>query len=158
MDAPNTLNSKVSYKIQSGSNGKFYINPQTGIVKIVEGAKLDRDLYGSYYILEIAVNDFGSNEKLSNTCFLRIDIVDVNNKRPIFYSGLDLTPKVYENAPIGTVVKKLKATDTDLNSNLSYFIAKRSKNENKNSSITNEMFEAFDERRRSIDVDLVKVC
>jgi len=106
LDAPNTLNSKISYRIESGSRDKFYIDSNTGIVKISKDALLDRDVYGSVYNLKIIANDFGTlNENMSlhssyknnrsynlmsetdsqlNVCYLKIEIIDVNNKKPQF--------------------------------------------------------------------------
>lgn len=106
LDAPNTLNSKISYRIESGSRDKFYIDSNTGVVKISKDALLDRDVYGSVYNLKIIANDFGTlNENMSlhssyknnrsynlmsetdsqlNVCYLKIEIIDVNNKKPQF--------------------------------------------------------------------------
>lgn len=106
LDAPNTLNSKVNYRIESGGKDKFYIDSNTGWVKITENALLDRDLFGASYLLKIIANDFGTlNENLTmhssyrnnrsftyvnytddlmNVCYLNIEIVDVNNKNPQF--------------------------------------------------------------------------
>lgn len=107
MDAPNTPNSKIFYRIESGSKDKFLIDSNTGIIKINENANLDRDLFGSFYTLKIIANDYGSvninddqtttnspdrnnnknltgSDKTNNICYLMIEIIDVNNKKPEF--------------------------------------------------------------------------
>lgn len=112
-DAPNTLNSKIVYAIESGNDrDKFSIDSSTGMVKIIENSDLDRDLYGSFYTLKIAANDMSTTNSLSrvnsssanssnandklrsliapltkikeNVCYLMIEIIDVNNKKPEF--------------------------------------------------------------------------
>jgi hypothetical protein len=80
-----------------------------GLVKINENAYLDRDIYGSLYTLKIVATDLGAPYKpLStttaalasvspdqhtingddNVCYLMIEIVDVNNKKPEFSNNL----------------------------------------------------------------------
>ena len=104
-DAFGTANSKIIYSIESGNKDKFFIDSASGMVKINENSNLDRDLYGSFYTLKIAANDFGSinspsgaNQNSStaiattaratnsseNICFLTIKVLDVNNKKPKF--------------------------------------------------------------------------
>ncbi len=109
LDAPNTLNSKISYRIESGGKDKFYIDSDSGLIKITKDAVLDRDLYGSVYTLKIVANDFGTlNENMSihssyrnnrsfsflnetdlllNVCYLNIEILDVNDKKPEFLTN-----------------------------------------------------------------------
>ncbi len=111
LDAPNTLNSKVNYRIESGGKDKFYIDSNTGWIRINENANLDRDLFGSSYVLKIIANDFGTlNENLTlhssyrnnrsfaflndtdnsmNVCSVKIEILDVNNKKPQFLMNFE---------------------------------------------------------------------
>ena len=95
LDAPNTQNSKINYRIENGGLDKFYIDQNSGIVRLKENSVLDRDVYGSFYTLKIVANDFGSvnlgkdnetkmisNDPINspgNVCYLMIQIVDVNN-------------------------------------------------------------------------------
>ena len=118
-DAEHTGNAKVIYAIESGAKDKFSIDASTGLIKLVENAELDKDLYGSSYLLKIVASNYNSfatagsnsssvieieassleleaeNNKLdqifnanrtarTNHCFLRVRIVDVNNKKPYF--------------------------------------------------------------------------
>ena len=161
LDAPYTINSKVSYKIEHGAKDTFTIDPQNGVVKLADFARLDRD-QNPFYILKIVAADMGppySKQVKTNSsiCYLRIDVLDVNNKKPKFRSNLDLTPKLLENVPLGTYVTQIKAKDLDLNSKLNYFFVKNSNSDNMNISLTSDKFEAFDEKRRPIDVELIKV-
>lgn len=106
LDAPNTPNSKVNYRIENGGLDKFYIDQNSGIVKIKENSNLDRDLFGSFYTLKIVANDFGSiglnkpnvsrvfsNDpsvnNLGNVCYLMIQIIDENNKAPEFNANFE---------------------------------------------------------------------
>jgi len=103
-DAPNTLNSKVNYRIESGAREKFTIDANTGMVKLDDDTNLDKDVYGSFYTLKIVADDVASinNNQLTSTnsirnitatnstenvCFLMIEIQDVNNKKPQFVSN-----------------------------------------------------------------------
>ena len=100
-DAPNTLNSKVNYRIESGAREKFTIDANTGLVKLDDDTNLDKDAFGSFYTLKIVADDLASinNNQLStskavhnvtnstqNVCYLMIEIQDVNNKKPQFVS------------------------------------------------------------------------
>jgi hypothetical protein len=116
-DAPNTANSKIIYSIESGAKNKFTIDPNSGLIKIVENAELDRETFGAQYLLKIVATNYNSFTNINSTasstqkdmrknlefdqifnmlhlsrrnltstyyCYLKIDIVDVNNKRPYF--------------------------------------------------------------------------
>lgn len=111
-DAPNTANSKIIYSIESGSQEKFLIDSHTGVVRLVDNSALDKDLHGSTYLLKIVASNFNSftnstgididydilhglntdsftnmssyQDIKTNYCFVRINIVDVNNKKPYF--------------------------------------------------------------------------
>ena len=89
-DAPYTPNSMISYRIESGGKDKFSINSESGVVRISENAVLDRDLFGSEYLLKVVANDFGRSglsgtSDAENVCFVKISIIDVNNKKPDFF-------------------------------------------------------------------------
>lgn len=178
-DAPNTPNSEITYRIETGARDKFYIDSASGLVKITENTNLDRDIYGSDYLLRISANNFGKlspsknilfNKPISqiasdndknrtlpeNVCFLKIHILDVNNRSPQFVGNLEVA-KVKENVPIGSLVTRVVAEDPDLDHDLRYFFVKGSSEENKNNSLTNLKFQAFDHKQREINVDLVKV-
>lgn len=128
LDAPNTANSKVIYSIENGNRQKFSIDSTSGIITINQNANLDRDIYGSIYKLKISAQDFESISSKSkfkvfedNFCYVIIDIIDVNNKKPKFIDNLQ-SIDVKENVPIGSHLYQLKANDSDLNSKLRFFL------------------------------------
>lgn len=105
-DAPNTQNSKVNYRIENGGLDKFFIDQNSGVIRIKENSNLDRDLFGSFYTLKIVATDFGSiglnkpnlskiisnnpsANSLGNVCYLMIQIIDENNKAPEFSANLE---------------------------------------------------------------------
>lgn len=179
-DAPNTPNSEITYRIETGARDKFYIDSVSGLVKITENTNLDRDIYGSDYLLKISANNFGKlstsknmlfNKPIStkipidnkknatlpeNVCFLKINILDVNNRSPQFVGNMGAV-KVKENVPIGSVVTQMVAEDPDLDHDLRYFFVKASSEDNKNNSLTNLKFQAFNHKQKEINVDLIKV-
>ena len=65
--------------------------------------------------------------------------------------------KISENALIGTIVVSIRATDPDSNPDLVYYLVKSSNLDNNNLTLTNEIFQAFDENKNPINVDLIKV-
>ena len=62
MDAPNTPNSEVTYRIETGARDKFQIDSITGQVTITEDTNLDRDVYGISYLLKITANNFDDQQ------------------------------------------------------------------------------------------------
>ena len=107
LDAPNTQNSRVNYRIENGGLDKFYIDQNSGIIRLKDNSNLDRDLFGSFYTLKLVANDYGSvnlneqnsstriasidlsNSNLGNVCYLMIQVIDVNNKMPEFVTNLE---------------------------------------------------------------------
>ena len=167
-DAESTPNSEISYRIENGARDKFYIDSVTGMVKIDENANLDRDIFGSSYTLKITAHDLGALSEnkpyvsqfstrnsdstrngslIDSTCFLKIDIIDVNDKKPKFTD--DFKVKIKENVKPGTLVTRITAKDADLDSKLHYSLV--------NDTLIGLKSQAFDEKRQSIDVDLIKV-
>jgi len=149
LDAANTPNSEVTYRIETGARDKFYIEAATGQIKITENTDLDRDVFGDSYLLKVSASNSG--KKLSSgldsrdECYVRVEVKDVNNKRPRFVVGEDqvgMVGEVNEAAVVGTGVMQVRALDSDLDANLSFFIAG---------------VEAFDEKRQAVRVELVKV-
>lgn len=65
--------------------------------------------------MKIKVEDGGSPPR-SSTAILQVTVTDVNDNRPVFKEN-DIEVSVPENAPVGTSVSQLHATDADLGSN-----------------------------------------
>ncbi|XP_009864103.1 PREDICTED: protocadherin-11 X-linked-like, partial [Apaloderma vittatum] len=75
---------------------------------------LDREQKDTY-VMKIKVEDGGSPPR-SSTAILQVTVTDVNDNRPVFKEN-DIEVSVPENAPVGTSVSQLHATDADLGSN-----------------------------------------
>ena len=117
-------NSRVFYRISSGSQDKFVIDPDNGMISVAAGANLDPDKSNpkkNFYILEVTALDgvFGPDQKQSKVT-VNISIVDVNNKPPKFIEpGIVTVP---EDAPKGFFITRVSATDLDERSMLKYYI------------------------------------
>ncbi|XP_077387937.1 protocadherin-11 X-linked isoform X1 [Festucalex cinctus] len=82
--------------------------------QLIVQQNLDREQKDTF-VMKIKVED-GGNPPKSSTAILQVTISDVNDNRPVFkHSDLEVT--VPENAPAGTSVVQLHATDADLGSN-----------------------------------------
>ncbi|XP_076861938.1 protocadherin gamma-C5-like isoform X2 [Brachyhypopomus gauderio] len=103
-------------KVETKSDGSKF--PELMLEK-----PLDRERQAAFRLLLTAI-DGGQPEK-SGTTLLFIKILDVNDNAPVF----DETVKrvnLLENSPIGTIVTKLNATDTDsgMNGEVSFLFSK----------------------------------
>ncbi|KAL9867778.1 LOW QUALITY PROTEIN: protocadherin-9 [Geothlypis trichas] len=93
------------------------------IVETPEGEKwpqlivqqnLDREQKDTY-VMKIKVEDGGTPQK-SSTAILQVTVSDVNDNRPVFKES-QVEVHIPENAPVGTSVIQLHATDADIGSN-----------------------------------------
>lgn len=82
--------------------------------QLIVQQNLDREQKDTF-VMKIKVED-GGNPPKSSTAILQVTISDVNDNRPIFKDS-ELEVTVPENAPVGTSVAQLHATDADLGSN-----------------------------------------
>nr|XP_057919940.1 protocadherin-11 X-linked isoform X1 [Doryrhamphus excisus] len=82
--------------------------------QLIVQQNLDREQKDTF-VMKIKVED-GGNPPKSSTAILQVTISDVNDNRPVFKNS-DLEVTVPENAPAGTSVVQLHATDADLGSN-----------------------------------------
>ncbi|XP_038674199.1 protocadherin-9 isoform X6 [Scyliorhinus canicula] len=114
----------------TGSNGVQHYQLLNGqgilgldMVETPEGEKwpqlivqqsLDREQKDTY-VMKIKVQDGGSPQK-SSTAILQITISDVNDNKPVFRES-QLEAHIPEDAPLGTSVIQLHATDADVGSN-----------------------------------------
>ncbi|XP_034400112.1 protocadherin alpha-8-like [Cyclopterus lumpus] len=81
---------------------------------LVIGEALDRELISHYKII-IKASDEGT-PPLSATSVVIIQVSDVNDNKPRF-SETAINMYVKENGPVGTVLKAVSATDTDVSEN-----------------------------------------
>ncbi|XP_072219200.1 desmoglein-2-like protein isoform X2 [Leuresthes tenuis] len=112
-DEEGTLNSLISYKIESQSNiaGMFYINSRTGEVMVRKNT-LDREKQDTYTLTIIASDLNGGAGGNSGSGEIQVKINDINDNIPTLekesYEG-----SVEENT-VGMEVMRIKAIDMDL--------------------------------------------
>ncbi|KAJ8282107.1 hypothetical protein COCON_G00046260 [Conger conger] len=82
--------------------------------QLIVQQNLDREQKDTF-VMKIKVEDGGTPPK-SSTAILQVTISDVNDNRPVFKES-EIEVNIPENAPVGTSVTQLHATDADLGSN-----------------------------------------
>ncbi|XP_072884323.1 protocadherin-9 isoform X3 [Hemitrygon akajei] len=82
--------------------------------QLIVQRSLDREQKDTY-VMKIKVEDGGSPQR-SSTAILQVTVTDVNDNRPVFKES-QLEVRLPENAPLGTSVIQLHATDADVGSN-----------------------------------------
>ena len=125
-DADSGENREVQYSLHFTSDdtespNNFGIDPDDGIVYLLNTAALDRETFAEYEFI-VMVTDNGTFSLASNVT-LRIIVIDVNDNAPVFQSSLFLGD-IYENLPANTSVISVNATDIDegQNSQVMYFL------------------------------------
>ncbi|XP_050394981.1 cadherin-23 isoform X6 [Patella vulgata] len=101
-------NQQVTYDLDTIGDVNFKIDQQTGIIRIKK--KLDRELEPSLTFVVVA-SDNGNTPMISSAT-VSVSVLDINDNAPIFLPH----PQIYsvgEDAPTGTEVGKVKATDPD---------------------------------------------
>lgn len=135
-DADFGQNANITYFLQPDSKDlPFEISPSGGVLSI--NGELDREKEDKY-ILTVVARDNGYEKKLTSSVSVEIEVLDVNDNAPKFYGYDELLEwkhpeadnisnhnfesvmmiPVYkatmdENAPIGSVVTRLHANDSD---------------------------------------------
>ncbi|XP_064608177.1 protocadherin Fat 4-like [Liolophura sinensis] len=99
----------IRYHITSGGDGRFYINPQTGELRVLDG--LDREAK-EHYVLNVTASD-GVFEP---STVVSITVLDENDNSPYFSPQL-YHMEVTEEERGGTVVGQVTAQDHDLGLN-----------------------------------------
>ena len=114
VDADGT-NNTVTYSLSQDAGGRFAIDASTGVVRVLNGALLDREAAASHTITVLATSSDGSTSTQSFT----IDLLDVDEFSVGAVSDSDATPnQVAENAANGTVVGiTAHAVDLDATNN-----------------------------------------
>ncbi|KAK6486696.1 protocadherin-16-like [Huso huso] len=109
MDHDAGENGRVEYKIVAGDPaGDFHIDGNSGVLSTSQ--PLDRERIASYY-LTIEARDHGTPQ-LSSIASVVVTVLDVNDNNPMFKEGA-YTIDITEDAPIGTLVLDITATDAD---------------------------------------------
>nr|XP_056711917.1 protocadherin Fat 4 [Euleptes europaea] len=108
-DKDAAMNGLIKYNISSGNKlGNFAINTTTGALRLAK--PLDYELCQKHEMTVSAVD--GGWVARTGYCSITVNVIDVNDNSPTF-SPEDYFPSVLENAPSGTTVIRLNATDID---------------------------------------------
>lgn len=102
----------ISYNLKNTEAGIFHLDSSTGALTLER--ELDFERRPSYNLTVRAV-DHGLPRSLSSSCFVEIQVLDVNENlhRPVF-SEFVYKAEVMEDAAVGTSVVMLTASDKDL--------------------------------------------
>uniref|UniRef100_A0A8C5P425 FAT atypical cadherin 4 n=1 Tax=Jaculus jaculus TaxID=51337 RepID=A0A8C5P425_JACJA len=115
-DGDSGLNANLRYSIVSGNGlGWFRISEHSGLVTTGPAGGLDREL-ASQIALNISARDQGVHPKVSYAQLV-VTLLDVNDEKPVFSQPEGYEVSVVENAPTGTELLVLGATDGDLGDN-----------------------------------------
>ncbi|XP_047097698.1 cadherin-23 [Schistocerca piceifrons] len=103
----------VSYSLSGESASLFTVDPTIGIVRIAQGAELDREFQASLRFTVVAADtpQGGSNQRRASAPVV-IEVLDVNDNAPKFGKRL-YSAVVPENVGLGANVITVTATDPD---------------------------------------------
>ncbi|XP_017260678.1 protocadherin Fat 1a isoform X3 [Kryptolebias marmoratus] len=103
--------SQVRYSLIDNGDGTFEVDKLSGALRIVQN--LDYETKQAYNLTAKA-KDKGKPISLSSTCFIEVEVVDVNENlhRPLFRSFVE-KGFIKEDAPAGTSVMTVSAEDED---------------------------------------------
>ncbi|XP_009887839.1 PREDICTED: protocadherin Fat 4-like, partial [Charadrius vociferus] len=108
-DRDAAMNGLIRYNISSGNEaGVFAINTTTGTLTLAK--PLDFESCQKHELVITATD--GGWVSRTGYCSVTVNVIDVNDNSPAF-SPEDYFPNVLENAPSGTTVIRLNATDAD---------------------------------------------
>lgn len=101
----------VTYNLKNTEGGIFHLDSSTGALTLERELDFERR---PFYNLTVRAVDHGLPRSLSSSCFVEIQVLDVNENlhRPGFSDFVHETG-VMENAAVGTSVLRLLASDKD---------------------------------------------
>ncbi|XP_007182398.2 protocadherin-11 X-linked isoform X1 [Balaenoptera acutorostrata] len=82
--------------------------------QLIVQQELDREEKDTY-VMKVKVEDGGFPQR-SSTAILQVSVADTNDNRPVFREN-EIEVSIPENAPVGTSVTQLHATDADIGEN-----------------------------------------
>ncbi|XP_070692797.1 protocadherin Fat 2 [Pempheris klunzingeri] len=102
----------VTYNLKNTESGIFNLDSSTGALTLERELDFERR---PVYNLTVRAVDHGLPRSLSSSCFVEIQVLDVNENlhRPVF-SEFVYQARVMEDAAVGTTVVTLTASDKDL--------------------------------------------
>ncbi|CAG2053736.1 unnamed protein product [Timema podura] len=120
---PDGQDSLLQYFIANGAKDKFVIDRSSGQISVSPDANFDLETEGSTYKIVVLAVDAGTPIHETATTTVTVDIIDVNNKPPIFPGNPSTyTCYVSESAAVGTFVFFATADDPDTDAILEYSI------------------------------------
>ncbi|XP_053110313.1 protocadherin Fat 1 isoform X2 [Hemicordylus capensis] len=103
--------SQVRYSLLDGGDGSFDVDKLSGAIRVVQNLDFERK---QMYNLTVRAKDKGKPISLSSTCYVEIEVIDVNeNLHPPRFPNFVDRGFVNENVPVGTSVMTVSAYDED---------------------------------------------
>ncbi|KAM3912635.1 cadherin-23 [Leptodactylus fuscus] len=133
-DSDSGPNRELSYRIESGAQDRFWIDPITGVIRVAN-VTVDREEKDAYRLMVVAI-DHGTSP-LSGSTTVNILIDDVNDCPPEFINPVQ-TVSVLESVEVGTVIAEMTAIDRDLNPRLQYYIIEIVATDDTNAVVPNQ--------------------
>lgn len=102
--------SQVRYSLLDAGEGNFEVDKLSGAVRIVQQLDFEKK---QVYNLTVRAKDKGKPISLSSTCYVEVEVIDVNENLhpPVFPSFVE--KGAVKNVPIGSSVMKVSAHDED---------------------------------------------
>nr|XP_003700747.1 PREDICTED: cadherin EGF LAG seven-pass G-type receptor 2 [Megachile rotundata]XP_012134616.1 PREDICTED: cadherin EGF LAG seven-pass G-type receptor 2 [Megachile rotundata] len=116
---PDGRDNLLQYHIASGAKDNFVIDSSSGVITVSPDARLDLESGGDKYEVIVYAIDSGTPVRETATTTVTVNMIDVNNKPPMFNESTYLV-YVSERAAIGEPVLKVTATDPDSDAYLEY--------------------------------------
>ncbi|XP_063314156.1 protocadherin Fat 1 isoform X2 [Pelobates fuscus] len=103
--------SQIRYSLIENGDGKFEVDKLSGAIRVVQELDFEEK---QIYNLTARAKDRGKPTSLSSTCYIEIEVIDVNeNLHAPRFSNFVHKGVVREDAPIGTPVLTVSAHDED---------------------------------------------
>ncbi|XP_055294473.1 protocadherin-11 X-linked isoform X1 [Moschus berezovskii] len=118
IDPDTGINGVQNYQLIKGQNifGLDIIETPEGekMPQLIVQKELDREEKDTY-VMKVKVEDGGFPQR-SSTAILQVSVADTNDNHPVFKEG-EIEVSIPENAPVGSSVTQLHATDADIGEN-----------------------------------------
>nr|XP_015205333.1 PREDICTED: protocadherin Fat 2 [Lepisosteus oculatus] len=102
---------QVSYNLMDNENGAFYLEASIGSLSLEKEMDFEQR---QFYNLTIRAVDHGQPRSLSSSCFVEVEVLDVNeNLNAPLFSSFVYKAEVVEDTPVGTSIMSLTAVDKD---------------------------------------------
>lgn len=111
IDPDLSQSSQVRYSLMDHGEGNFDVDKLSGAVRIVQQLDFEKK---QVYNLTVRAKDKGKPISLSSTCYIEVEVIDVNeNLHPPVFPSFVEKGVVKENVPVGSSVMKVSAHDED---------------------------------------------